>query len=140
MKAGKIASKSHALLACALIQDGGRYLFIASPGRDGREELALPCALVEKGADPVAGLSAAVREQAGIDAHVEEPVLQGRFNAGSRKNRAMIPAIAFAVTSKSLRARTGDSAKRAEWLKAEDALKRRLARNSEWLRSCVKAR
>jgi len=125
-------------LACALIEDGGRVLFLVSRSRDGREELSLPSILLKKGEDPVSSLAAAVRAQTGIDAHVQSPVLQGMFNSGSKRNRKLIAAIAFSVTSKSYSAKPGAGFTSAVWLKAEDAKAKRFSRASEWLRNCAR--
>lgn len=134
-KTGKAATAPE-LLACALIEDSGRFLFLESKPREGSETIGLPCALVKKGGDPVSALARAIIEQAGIDAHVKEPALRGRFNLGSRKRKVWIPALAFNVSSKSYSARSSRDFSKAVWLSAEDALKKRLSRTSDWLRNC----
>ncbi|VVC71868.1 Uncharacterised protein [uncultured archaeon] len=132
----RVLAKPPELIACALIEDNGRILFLKSKSADGKDLISLPCAPVPKGGNPVQILSEAVKEQAGIDAHVQAPALKGRLNVGTRKSKYWIPAIAFTTTSKSLRASPSPPFTGTAWLSAIDALKKRFSRTSEWLRDC----
>ncbi|HNT60631.1 MAG TPA: hypothetical protein PKJ97_01485 [Candidatus Bilamarchaeaceae archaeon] len=124
-----VKAPEYSALACAVIEDGGRVLFLKRV--DGqRELLEFPCVLVEKGMDPVSGLRAAVLAQAGIDAQVGGIVLEGRHNAGSRKRKKWIPALGFRVSAKSLSTR-----EKVRWIPLEDAKKEKLGRKAEWIRA-----
>ncbi|MDD5317202.1 MAG: hypothetical protein PHF51_00545 [Candidatus ainarchaeum sp.] len=136
MRKKRLPAKLPELLACALIEDGGRILFMKTKSPDGREAITLPCTPVPKGGNPVQLLAQAVKAQAGIDAHVQAPALKGRLNAGTRKAKRWIPAIAFSTTAKSYRARPAPPFTGSVWLTAIDALAKRFTRASEWLRDC----
>ena len=124
-----VAAPEYSALACAVIEDGGRVLFLKRV-EAGREVLELPCVLVEKGMDPVSALKGAVLAQTGIDAQVGGILLEGRHNAGSRRRKRWIPALGFRVSAKSLGARG-----KVRWVPLEDAKRERLGRKAEWLRA-----
>lgn len=133
MKERKLAAApEYSALACALIEDGGRVLFLKRKEGE-RELLELPCVLVEKGRNPVFELKEAVLAQTGIDAQVHEPVMEGRHNAGSRKRKKWIPALGFRVSAKSMSARVGAGFSGVKWIPLEEAKKERIGRKAEWL-------
>lgn len=129
-----LAAPEYSALACALIEDGGRVLFLKR-GEGEREVLELPCVLVEKGRNPVSELKEAVLAQAGIDAQVHEPILEGRHNVGSRKRKRWVPALGFRISAKNMSAKVGTGFSGVKWISIEDAKKERLGRKAEWLRA-----
>lgn len=135
MREKKLAkAPEYSALACAIIEDGGRVLFLKR--REGERELIeLPCVLVEKGRDPVAELKGWVLQKTAIDAQVHEPVLEGKHNAGSRKKKKWVPAIGFRVSAKSMSARVSPEFSGVKWISLEEAKKERLGRKAEWLRA-----
>ena len=135
MKVRKVVvAPEYSALACAVIEDGGRVLFLKRLEKE-REVLELPCVLVEKGMNPVSELKGAVLAQAGIDAQVHEPIMEGRHNVGSRKRRKWIPALGFGISAKNMGARVGAGFSGVKWISIEDAKKWKLGRKSEWLRA-----
>ncbi len=130
MRERKIAERpEYSALACAVIEDGGRVLFLKRVGGQ-RELLELPCVLVERGMDPVSALKGAVLAQMGIDAQVGEVLLEGRHNCGSRRRKRWIPALGFRVTAKNLSTR-----EKVRWIPLDDAKREKLGRNAEWIRA-----
>ena len=121
-------------LAAGLLEDGERALFLVRKNLLGEELLEIPCAEVMPGENPVAALVAAFRAQAGIDAEVHEILFQRRHNAGTRKRRAIIPALAFKVTAKSHAVRVAPEFSGYKWLAPKDMAGKKLSRKSEWLR------
>ncbi len=121
-------------LAAGMLEDGGRVLFLLRKDAAGIERAEMPCVLVLSGRSPFAEIGAEFRRQTGIDGQVHEVVLEGRHNAGSRKRRAFVPAMAFKVTARERFAKPSAEFSGFRWLRLEEALKQRLSRNSEWLR------
>jgi hypothetical protein len=124
-----------AMLACGLLEDSGRALLLVAKGRDGKERLCLPYALVMPGEDPVSAVAAAFRSQAGIDAQAHEIAVEGRHNAGSRKRKAWVPAMAFRMTAKNARAVPSKEFSGFRWVPLGEVANLRLAREAEWLRN-----
>ncbi|MFA5412466.1 MAG: hypothetical protein WC350_03935 [Candidatus Micrarchaeia archaeon] len=129
-----LAAPEYSALACAIVEDGGRMLFLKRVEKE-REVLELPCVLVEKGMNPLSELKGAVLTQTGIDAQVHEPIMGGRHNVGSRKRKRWVPALGFRVSAKNMSARVGAGFSGVKWISLEDAKKERLGRKSEWLRA-----
>jgi hypothetical protein len=121
-------------LACGLLEDGGRILFLIKKDGRGNERFILPCAEVYPGDDPAALLKDAFEKQAGIDAEIGDIVKESRYNAGSRKKRKFVPVLAFKIFAKSRSARPGLQFAGVKWLSLEDAKKKRLDRKAEWIR------
>ena len=121
-------------LAAGLLEDGERSLFLVRKNALGEELLEIPCVEVMAGENPVAALVSAFRAQAGIDAEVHEILFQRRHNAGTRKRRAIIPALVFKVTAKSHTVRVSPEFSGYKWLSPKDMAGKRLSRKSEWLR------
>lgn len=92
-------------LICAALQDGKRILFLVRQNHEGKEEIALPCVEVMKGDDQVGAIVAEFNRATGIDGHVAGTAFTGEYNAGSRKRRAWIPAIAFKFEAKNTQAK-----------------------------------
>jgi ADP-ribose pyrophosphatase YjhB (NUDIX family) len=123
------------MLACGMLEDGGRVLLLARKDANGRERFGLPCALVMAGEDPVSVLTNSFRSQTGVDAQVHEIILEGRHNAGSRKRKAWIPAMIFRVTAKSARVSVSPEFSGFKWIARDEIANLALSRDSEWLRN-----
>jgi hypothetical protein len=121
-------------LACGLLEDNGRVLFLIRKDERGLERLELPCVLVQSGRSPFAEIRDGFFKMTGIDGEIHEIVLEGRYNAGSRKRRSWIPCLAFKVTAKNMRATPSPEFFGFKWLRLEDAKKAKLSRKSDWLR------
>ncbi len=125
-------------LVCALFEDKGRYFFLEKTDERGRVLLELPSLLVNEGEDPVAMLDAYVRSSFSLDPQIHLISLRGTFNAGSRKRRNLISALAFSCSAKKMQPKIPSAYSGSRWLTAEDALEKKLGRNSEWLRMAQK--
>jgi len=121
-------------LACGLLQDGERALFLSRKNVLGLETVEIPCVPIFKGENPVAKISEEFKRQTGIDAQVHEIAFEKRHNVGTRKRRQIVPAMAFRMSAKSAAARPSHEFSGYRWLSATDLLKFKLARNAEWLR------
>jgi len=128
-----VKAPEYAALACAVIEDGGRVLFLKRMEGE-RELLELPCVLVEKGRNPVAELKEWVMLKTSIDAQVHEPMMEGKHNAGSRKKKKWIPALGFRINAKNMSARVSPEFSGVKWISLEEAKKERLGRKAEWIR------
>ncbi len=122
-------------LVCAFFQDGARALFLEQKDERGITRLDLPSIIINEGEDPVSALAAYLRSTLAIDAQIHLICLRGKFNAGTRKRRRMIPALAFACSAKKIQPKIAPPYSGTVWLAAEDAFERKLGRNTEWLRS-----
>lgn len=125
-------------LACGMLEDGGRVLFLLRRDASGAERIELPCVLVPSGRSPFAEISAEFRRQTGIDAQIHEITLESRFNAGSRKRRSFVPVLVFKVTARERYAKPSGEFSGFRWLSMEDALGQRMTRNLEWLRNALR--
>ncbi|VVB57252.1 Uncharacterised protein [uncultured archaeon] len=125
-------------LVCALFEDSGRYFFLERTDERGRKQLELPSILINEGEDPVSSLSAYLRSSLSLDAQIHLIALRGTHNAGSRKRKHSIPALAFRCSVKRMQPKIPSSFSAFRWLAAEDALNEKLGRNSEWLKNCEK--
>lgn len=123
--------KPQALIVGAL-NDNGRHLFITRTFGDS-EILSLPSITILQGSDPISALSDLFQKQFGIDAQVHEVIYQTSHNSGSRKKKRWIPVLVFRITTKSAFAKPAPGTGFI-WLSLEDARKRKLARESEWMR------
>jgi len=122
-------------LACGMLEDGGRILFLLRRDERGIERLEMPCVLVPSGRSPFAEIRDGFRAMTGIDGEIHEVVMEGRHNAGSRKRRFRVPCLVFKVTAKERKAKIGPEYSGFRWLSPEDALRSRMGRNLEWLRN-----
>jgi len=129
----KTASPLPKALACGMLEDGGRILFLLRKDAQGAERIEMPCILVFSGRDPIAELSAEFRRQTGIDAQVHEIIFETRHNVGSRKRRAWVPCLVFRMTAKNKTAKPSSEFSGFRWLSREAAKGQRSSRNSEWI-------
>jgi hypothetical protein len=123
-----------AMLACGLLEDNGRALFLVSINKEKKERFLLPYDFVMPGEDPVSRIVEAFRLQTGIDAQAHEIAFEGRHNAGSRKRKLWVPAMAFHMTAKNARAIPSKAFSGFRWVPLGEVASLRLAREAEWLR------
>jgi len=116
------------VLLCALLEDGGRVLFLEKEFGD-TVKYSLPCVLAEESDDPVKALAAAVAGQTGIDCLVGGIAFTGRFNAGSRRRRQFVGVLVFSCSAKSYSSRA-----KVKWARLDEAPNLQLARECEWLK------
>ncbi|HSB46821.1 MAG TPA: NUDIX hydrolase [Candidatus Bilamarchaeum sp.] len=121
-------------LACGMLEDEGRVLFLIRKDEHGTEKYELPCTLVPSGRSPFADIKGEFERQTGIECQVHEIVREGRHNAGSRKRRSFVPVLVFKISARTMRARPSPEFSGFKWLRLEDAVRMRLARSAEWLR------
>lgn len=120
-------------LACGMLEDGGRILFLVRTDRNGTEKIELPSVLVPSGRSPFAEIKEAFGKQTGIaDYEVQEVVLEARHNAGSRKRRMKVPVLVFKITARVRTAKPAPEFSGFRWLSLDDAKKRRRGRDFEW--------
>ncbi|MFH0737756.1 MAG: hypothetical protein V1827_04090 [Candidatus Micrarchaeota archaeon] len=121
-------------LACGWLEDGGRVLFLVRTDRSGIARIELPCVLVPSGRSPFADIKEAFGRLTGIaDFEVHEPIAEGRHNAGSRRRRSFVPAMAFKISARNRTAKPSSEFSGFRWLSLDDAKKERLGWNLEWL-------
>lgn len=120
------------VLAAGALEDRGRFIFVKRRAGE-TETLELPHAIIPQGSNPVSALAEVFLRELGIDAQVHESIYGTRHNAGSRKSKRWIPVLVFRITTKSASAKPAPGLGYA-WLSPDDARKKRLARNAEWLR------
>jgi hypothetical protein len=126
-------------LACGMLEDGGRVLFLVRKDANGIERIEMPCVLVPSGRSPFAEIKETFGRLTGIaDCQVLEVELEGRTNSGSRKRRFWVPVLAFRISARNRTARPSGEFSGFRWLSLEEALKQRLTRNLEWLRTARK--
>jgi hypothetical protein len=121
-------------LACGMIEDGGRILFLKRKDRFGIERLEIPCVLVPSGRSPVAEIKAEFNRQTGLDAQIHEIIIESKHNAGSRRRRSWVPCLVFKFSAKNMRAKPAPEFSGFRWMKLEDVKKEKLSRNCEWIR------
>jgi len=107
--------------ACAMLEDGGRVLFLVQKERYGKKRLVLPWAKVEGRRDPVSEISKAFVEQSGIDGQITEPIFEGRYNAGSNKYKKWIPLLVFGASAKKMKCAPSAEFEGFRWLSLRDA-------------------
>ncbi|MEM0437757.1 MAG: hypothetical protein QXU54_00475 [Candidatus Micrarchaeia archaeon] len=123
----------HALV-CGLLEDGGRVLFLVERTADGSERLSLPGRVITRGENPSLAVKQCFESQAGLDVQVLEVMIQGRHNAGSRKNKVWVPALGVRVSAKNRFASPRPPFTGVRWVDMKMALgKVRLSRTAEWL-------
>jgi hypothetical protein len=120
-------------LACGLLEDGGRALFLIRKDDRGLERIEMPCAEIFPGEDPISKLASEFKRQTGIDAEIGDLKLERRHNTGSRKRRHFVPCLVYAVRAKSMRANPPPEFAGFRWLKPDDARTLRLSRKAEWM-------
>ncbi len=122
-----------AALACGLMEDGERALFLCRKNKEGIETVELPCVLLYRGENQVARLAEEFRRQTGIDAQAHEVLFERRFNAGTRKRKVYIPVLVFKLTAKSRAAAPSSEFTGYKWLTSAGLAGQRRARNLLWL-------
>ncbi len=120
-------------LACGILQDGERVLFLKQKDRQGVERIGFPFVMLFASQDPVKKMTEFFLQQTGIDGHVQDVRFQARHNVGSRKNKRLIPVLGFRVDAKDRRAKPAAGYSGYAWLTLDDACKQKLDRTSEWL-------
>jgi len=122
-------------LACGMLEDNGRVLFLVRLDVSGIERIELPSIIVPSGRSAFAEIKNEFARSTGIDGEVHEIVMESRFNAGTRKRKAWVPVLVFKVTARNRNAKPPPSEFSGfKWLSLEDAKKMRLDRKLEWLR------
>jgi hypothetical protein len=120
-------------LACGMLEDEGRVLFLVRKDEHGTERIEMPCVLVPSGRSPFAEIKGEFARQTGIDGQVHEIVLEGRHNVGTRKRKVRVPCLVFRITARERRAKPPGEFSGFRWLPLDEAKKQRLGRNAEWL-------
>lgn len=110
--------------ACAMLEDGGRVLFLVGKERYGKKRLLLPNVEIRGRRDPVAEMGNIFAEQSGIDGQVHESIFEGRYNAGSRKYRKWIPLLVFKVSAKRMQAKPSSEFSGFKWVSLKGALEK----------------
>ncbi len=121
-------------LACGMLEDDGRVLFLIRTDERGVERIELPCVLVPSGRSPVAEIKSEFIRQTGIDAQLHEIIFESKHNAGSRKRKSLVPCLVFKFSAKTMRAKPASEFSGFKWLKIFDAKKEKLTKNAEWMR------
>jgi len=125
-------------IACGILMDGQRMLFLSRKTSDGIEEICLPCVEVRKGEDSVGAATVEFHRATGIDGYVSGAAFTGEHNCGTRKRKAWIPALGFKIEAKNMKAAPSSEFSGAKWLEYDDAKKLRIAKNSIWILSASK--
>jgi len=120
-------------LACGMLRDNERILFLTHKDAHGIERIELPSVEVLEEEDPVQKLTEEFKRQTGIDAEVREIKMQKRYNSGSRRKKHWIPCIIFSMRAKNMNARPSSEFSGFKWLNMEKAKTMKLARKAEWL-------
>jgi hypothetical protein len=129
-------------VACGMLEDGGRVLFLVGKERFGRKRLVLPHVKIMGREDAVSKVKEAFLEQAGIDAHVGGVLFEGRYNAGSRKYKKWVPLLVFEVGAKRMQARPSAEFGGFKWIRIKDALAKEKKRElflEHWVSSLLRA-
>ena len=121
-------------LACGMLRDNERILFLMHKDAHGIERIELPSVEVLEGEDPVQKLTEEFKRQTGIDAEIREIKMQKLYNAGSRRKKHWIPCIIFSMRAKNMSAKPSSEFSGFKWLTMEKAKTMKLARKAEWLR------
>lgn len=119
-------------VVCGMLEDNGRIFFLKQKGSDGNERFEVPHVLIYSG-DPVSQLSEEFKKQTGIDSQVEDIILETKVNAGSRKNKFLIPCLIFRILAKNKTAKLDPRFSGFKWFSPVDAKKQRLHKNSLWV-------
>jgi hypothetical protein len=123
----------HVMLACGILEDSNRILFLIRKNKLGVEYFELPYALLVRGDNPVTVLTKTFLLQTGIDAQVHEIILEAKHNVGSRKKKKFITATAFKITSKSNRVTLSKEFSGFRWIPRDEVGKLKFSRQAEWL-------
>ncbi len=121
-------------LACGMLRDNERILFLVRKDRHGIERIELPSVEIFGEEDPVKNLTAEFKRQTGIDAEIREIKMEKRYNAGSRKRKRWIPCIIFSMRAKDMKANVSSEFSGFRWLTMEKAKTMKLGRKAEWIK------
>ena len=121
-------------LACGMLEDNGRILFLIRKDTPSIERIELPNILVYSGRDPLAELKLEFVKQTGIDSQIGQIIFEARFNAGSRKRKEWVPCLVFAITARNRTAKPSNEFSGFKWLSIANAKEMRLTKRSEWIR------
>ena len=121
-------------LACGMLRDNERILFLVRKDAHGTERIELPSVEISGEDDPVQILTAEFKRQTGIDAEIREIKMQKRYNAGSRKRKHWVTCIIFSMRAKNTKAKTSSEFSGFKWLTMEKAKEMKLGRKIEWIR------
>ena len=121
-------------MACGMLSDGDKVLFLKRRDAQGVERLSLPYVFIFGKENPVSKLAESFLEQTGIDGHVQDVILQSTQNTGSRKKKRFIPVLGFRVTAKNTQAKPSAVFSGYTWTALESAAGQKLERNTEWIR------
>ena len=121
-------------LACGMLRDNERILFLVGKDRHGIERIELPSVEIFGEEDPVKNLTAEFKRQTGIDAEIREIKIQKRYNTGSRKRKRWIPCMIFSMRAKNTKAKVSSEFSGFKWLTMEKAKTMKLGRKAEWVR------
>ncbi|MBI5227404.1 hypothetical protein HY988_02335 [Candidatus Micrarchaeota archaeon] len=128
-------------LACGMLEDNTRILFLVRKDAQGIEKIELANVLVYSGRNPLAELKLEFAKQTGImDAQVgeiKETKTELRFNAGSRKRKEWVPCLVFEVTARNRSAKPSSEFSGFKWLSIKDAKEMKLTKRSEWVRKMM---
>ena len=120
-------------LACGLLRDNERILFLMSKDVHGIERIELPSVEIFAEEDPVQKLTEEFKRQTGIDAEILEIKMQKRYNAGSRRKKHRIPCMIFSMRAKNMNAKASSEFSGFKWLTMEKAKTMKLGRKAEWI-------
>lgn len=120
-------------LACGMLRDNERILFLVKKDRHGIERIELPSVEISGEDDPVQMLTTEFKRQTGIDAEIREIKMQKRYNAGSRRKKHWIPCMIFSMRAKNTKAKVSNEFSGFKWTTLEKAKEMKLGRKAEWI-------
>lgn len=127
--------KNPIALACGMLEDNERVLFLLKKDERGIECLEMPCVLIYSGGNPLSEIANEFKRQTGIDGQVHESIMEGRYNTGSRKRKYLVPVLIFKITAKNRTARPASEFSGFKWMSLDDGKNKRLSRKLEWIRT-----
>ena len=134
----KIAAPLPAALACGMLLDGNRALFLVKKDEKGNETLSLPCTLIYAGENPAGAAVGALGAQAGIDAQEQGVMMQARHNVGSRKRKTFVPVLVFKMGAKNTCIRLSGDFSGYKWLEEKEAARCKFSKECGWLITLLK--
>lgn len=126
--------KNPIALACGMLEDNGRVLFLLKKDERGIECLEIPCVQIFSGENPLAKITEEFKRQTGIDGQVHESVIESKSNTGSRRKRYLVPVLVFKITAKNRTARPASEFSGFRWMSLDEGKNKRLSRKLEWIR------
>ena len=129
----KTGARMAKALACGMLEDNGRLLFLKRIDAHNTERIELPCILVYSGSDPLSQLKGEFARQTGIDAEICEIAFETRHNIGSRRKKLWVPCLVFRAKTKNAKTKPSQEFSGFKWLSFREAKKWKLGRNAEWI-------